>query len=87
MVAVGSLKKVWLEIPQDVSEEEYKKAFEFYFGAGWDHILDAVDRSFEYNVFNTGYFSAGAVKPIENVTLDLLLEEKGLHLPPNVVVS
>ncbi len=87
MVAVGNFKKLWRQIPQDVSEEEYKKAFKDYFDRGWEDVLDAVDRSFEYNVYNSVYFSVGDIVSIDNVTLDYLLEEKGLYLPPNVVVS
>ena len=87
MVAVGTLKKVWLNIPQDISEEIFKKAFNDYFGSGWGDVLDAVDKSFEYNAYNTVYFSVGDIELIENVSLDQLLEEKGLCQPPNIVVS
>ena len=87
VVAVGSLQKIWLEIPQDVSEEKYKKSFEACFGAEWDKILDAIDSSFEYNAYNTIYFSVGDIKLIENLNIDQLLEEKGLLQPPNVVVG
>ena len=74
MVAVGTLKKVWLNIPQDVSEEIFKKAFEDCFGSGLENALDTIDKSFEYNVYNTVYFSIGDIELIENVTLDQLLE-------------
>lgn len=50
-------------------------------------MLDAVDKSFEYNTYNTVYFSVGDIKLIKNVTLDQLLEEKGVYQPSNVVVS
>lgn len=87
MVAVGNLKKVWFEVPEYVSEEEFANTFKDYFGAEWVEVLDAVDRSFEYNAYNTAYFSVGNIETIDNVTLDQLLEEKGLCQPPNVVVS
>lgn len=87
MVAVGNLKKIWLEIPQYFSEEEFNKAFEDYFCAKVGDVMDTADKSFEYNVYNTVYFSVGDIELIENVTLDGLLEEKGMHQPPNVVVS
>ena len=87
MVAVGKLKKIWSEIPQDVSEEEYKKAFKDYFGAEWEEALNAVDMSFEYNVYNMGYFSAGDIEAVKDITLDQLLDEKDLYQPPNVVAG
>lgn len=87
MVAVGSLKKIWLDIPQDVSEKEFKRAFENYFKESFGKVLNAADKSFEYNAFNTAYFSAGDVELIDNLKLDRLLEEKGYCQPPNVVVS
>ena len=79
MVAVGNLKKIWLEIPQDISEKEFKKAFEDYFGAEFGKVLDAVDNSFEYNAYNSAYFSAGGIEPLENLNLNQLLEEKVSH--------
>lgn len=87
MVAVGSLKKVWFDIPQYVTDEEFKQAFKEYFCAEYAEVLDALDKSFEYNAYNTVYFSVGDMESIKDVTLDRLLEEKGLSQPPNVVVS
>ena len=87
MVAVGKLKKIWSEIPQDASEEEYKKVFKDYFGALWEEALNAVDMSFQYNAYNTVYFSVGDIESTENITLDQILEENGLYRPSNVVVG
>ena len=87
MVAVGNLKKVWIGVPYDFSEEEFGKAFEDNFGARWGDVLNSVDKSFEYNAYNTVYFSVGDIELIENVTLDQILEEKGLYQPPNIIVS
>ena len=87
MVAVGDLIKIWSDIPQDVSEKEFEKAFKDYFSSESGDVLDAVEKSFEYNTYNTVYFSVGNIETIDNVTLDQLPEEKGLSRPPNVVVS
>ena len=87
MVAVGSLDKIWIDIPQDVSEDEFANSFREYFGAEWEEVLDAVDMSFAYNSYNTAYFSIDSIKPIDNYNLDRLLEDGGLRQPPNVVVS
>ena len=76
-----------MEIPQNVSEEKYKKAFKDYFNKGWEEVLDAVDSSFNYNVYNSVYFSVGDIKSVENVTLDQLLDEEGLNRSCNIVVS
>lgn len=87
MVAVGNLRKIWNEVPLYVTEEEFGKAFDEYFGAGRKEVLDAVDMSFAYNAYNTVYFSVGDIKTISNMNLDQLLKENGLYQPPNVVVS
>ena len=87
MVAVGNLDKIWLEIPEDVLQEDFAKSFKEYFGAEWEEVLDAVDMSFAYNSYNTAYFSVDSIKPIDNYNLVQLLVEMGLHRPPNVVVS
>ncbi len=87
MVAVGNLKKVWTEFPQDYSEEVFTEEFKGYFGAEWNEVLDAVDMSFAYNSYNTLYFAVRDIEGIENLKLDQLMEEKGIYQPPNVVVS
>ena len=87
VVAVGKLKKIWLGIQQDISAEEFADAFEEYFGSSPTEVLNAIDMSFEYNVYNNAYFSAGDIELINDVTLDKLIEEKGLYRAPNVVVS
>lgn len=43
--------------------------------------------SFEYNVYNTAYFSVENIELIENVTLDRLVAQKESSQPPNVVIS
>ena len=87
MVAVGRLKKIWIDFPGNIVEKEFRKTFEDCFGAGWGEVLDAADKSFEYNAYNTAYFSVGNIESIENVTLDQLLEEKRFYQPPNVILS
>ena len=87
MVAVGSLKKVWLQIPEDASEEEFTKTFKDYFGLDWKEILNANDMSFAYNSFNTAYFAVGDIVTVENITLDQIMGDNNLYQPPNIVVS
>lgn len=87
MVAVGRLNRIWHEIPEDVSPEELQKAFYNYFGAKWEEILDAAEKTFAYNIFNNAYFSVRDVQPVENLTLDQLLENKVIGRPPNIIVS
>lgn len=87
MVAVGNLDKVWLAVPGYVSPEELQESFRSYFGAQWAEVLDSVDKSFDYNSFNNAYFAVCNVRPVENLTLDQLLEKKGIGQPPNIIVS
>jgi hypothetical protein len=87
VVAVGSLDKVWLAVPEDVAREELQDAFRSYFGAEWAEVLDVAEKSFAYNIFNNAYFAVRDLRPLENLTLDQLLEKKGIGHPPNIIVS
>jgi len=87
MVAVGNLDKVWLAVPEDVAAEELQDAFRSYFGAEWAEVLDAAEKSFTYNAANNAYFAVRDLRPVENLTLEQLLEKKGIGQPPNIIVS
>jgi hypothetical protein len=62
-------------------------AFRGYFGAEWAEVLDVADKSFTYNAANNAYFAVRDLRPLENLTLEQLLEEKGIGQPPNIIVS
>lgn len=87
MVAVGNLDKVWVEVPDDVAADELQYAFRKYFDARWDEVLDVAEKSFTYNAFNNAYFAVRNLRPVENLTLDQLLDNKGISRPPNIIVS
>ena len=87
MVAVGNLDKVWIDVPEDVAAEELQEAFRSYFDAQWAEVLDAAEKSFPYNAFNTAYFSVRNLRPVENLTLEQLLEKTGIGRLPNIIVS
>ena len=87
MVAVGSLDRVWIEVPEDVVAEGMQDAFRNYFHAEWAEVLDALDKSFTYNAFNNAYFAVRNIRPVENLTLDQLLEKTGIVQPLNLIVS
>jgi len=87
LVAVGSLHKVWLAVPEDAAADDLQDAFRRYFGAEWTEVLDATDKSFVYNAANNAYFAVHDLRPLENLTLEQLLEEQGMGQPPNVIVS
>lgn len=87
MVAVGNLNRVWLDVPLYASSEGLHKAFQNYFGAEWEKVLNAVDKSFQYNTFNDTYFSVDSLKPLENITLDQIIEGNKASQIPNIIVS
>ena len=87
MVAVGNLDKVWLAVPEDVAPKEMQDAFRSYFGAGWAEVLDGAEKSFAYNAANNAYFAVRDLRPVENLTVEQLLEKKGIGQPPNIIVS
>jgi hypothetical protein len=87
LVAVGNLDRIWLAVPEDAAEAELQNAFRTYFGAEWAEVLDVADKSFAYNVANTAYFAVRDLRPIENLTLEQLLEKKGTGKPANIIVS
>ena len=62
-------------------------AFARYFGADWDEVLDAFDKSFAYSAENEGYFSVRGLRRLENVTLEELLEKGAPVLSANIIAS
>ena len=87
MVAVGDLDKVWLAVPEDVAEEGLQDAFRRHFGAEWDEVLSVTDKSFSYNAANNAYFAVRDLRPVENLTLEELLEKKGIGRSSNIIAS
>jgi len=63
------------------------KWFPKLFGAEWAEVLDVADKSFTYNAANNAYFAVRNLRPVENLTLEQLLEKKGIGQPPNIIVS
>jgi hypothetical protein len=74
-------------VPEDVAAEELQDAFRSYFGAEWAEVLDAAEKSFAYNAANNAYFAVRDLRPVEDLTLEQLLEKKGIGQPPNIIVS
>ncbi|MBN1103240.1 MAG: hypothetical protein JXL84_07500 [Deltaproteobacteria bacterium] len=64
-----------------------QNAFRRYFGAEWAEVLDAAERSFAYNASNNAYFAVRNLRLVENLTLEDLLEERGIGRPPNIIAS
>jgi hypothetical protein len=87
LVAVGNLDKVWHAFPEDVAAEELEDAFRSYFGAEWAEVLDAAEKCLTYNAANNAYFAVRDLRPVENLTLEQLLEKKGIGQTPNIIVS
>ena len=87
MVAVGNLDKVWFAVPENAGEEELHHAFRSFFGAEWAEVLDVAEKSFAYNAANHAYFALRNLRPVENLTLDRLLEKEGIGRPPSIIAS
>jgi hypothetical protein len=87
MVAVGRLDSVWIAVPEDVAAEQLHDAFRRHFNANWSEVLDVADRSFSYNAFNNAYFAVRNIRPVEDLTLEQILEQTGIGQPPNIIVS
>ena len=87
MVAVGSLGKIWLQLQEDADEGEMRDAFRTFFCAEWTEVIDVAEKSFAYNAANDAYFAVCDLHPLEHLTLEQLLEEKGMGTPLNIIVS
>lgn len=87
LVAVGSLDKVWLAVPEDVTADELQDSFRRYFGAEWAEVLDVAEKSFTYNSGNNAYFAVRGLRPVEYLTLEQLLEKKWIGRPRNIIAS
>lgn len=86
LVAVGSLHKVWIEVPEDVVAEAWKDAFQGHFAAEWPEVLHAAEKSLAHNAASDVYFDVRDLQPLENLTLERLLERTGISRPPNIIV-
>ncbi|MDI6630869.1 MAG: hypothetical protein QME13_00375 [Thermoanaerobacteraceae bacterium] len=88
MVAVGSLAKIWLGLPEDITvPEELQRAFEDYFGAEWNQVLVGAEKPFGYHAANNAYFAVEGLWPVENLTLTELLEREKVKLSANIIIS
>ena len=76
-----------MAVPEDVAEEELQDAFQRYFDEQWAEVLDVAEKSFTYNAFNNAYFAVRGLRPVENLTLEQLLEQRGIGQVPNIIVS
>lgn len=78
---------MWLEAPEDVGGEKFQEAFRSYFGARWQDVFDAAEKSAAYNEGNSGYFSVCNLKRVEDLSLEELLEKIGPIAAPNIIAS
>ena len=62
-------------------------AFRGYFDARWSEVLDSTDKSYAYNAFNNAYFAVNNLVPVENMTVEQVLKEKGIIRTPNIIAS
>lgn len=75
MVAVGSLKKIWLDVPEAGDMEELAREFENYFGARWEDVMVGGDRPFVFHKDWEAYFAVTGLKPVSDLTLSRLPAE------------
>lgn len=67
--------------------EEWQDAFRDYFGAEWAEVLDAAENSLAYNAAGNVYFAVRDLRPLEDLTLEELLERTGISRPPNIIAA
>lgn len=82
---MGDLDKIWLDLPEEPGT--FEEAFRVFFGAECGEVLDAAETSFSYNVHNNAYVSVRNPCPVVGLTLEELLEGRGLRRPPNIIAS
>ena len=54
---------------------------------GLAEVLDVAEKSFAYNAANNAYFAVRDLRPVQNLTLEQLLEKKGISQTPNIIIS
>ncbi len=84
---MGSLDNVWCLVPEAVETEELQQAFRAHFGADWSEVLSAAQMSLAYNAANNAYFAVRDLRPVEELTLEELLEREGIGSSPNIIAS
>ena len=87
MVAVGTLKNIWDDIPEYASEEEFTKEFNCFFNAECHEVLDSVEQSYDYNSYNIIYFSVENIETVENLDTGQLIKTDNMERMVNIVVS
>lgn len=68
MVAVGSLEKLWTELP-DGDEEELKRHFACFFDADWQLVMVGAEKPFDIHLYWDAYFSVRKITPVSGLTL------------------
>jgi len=53
----------------------------------WAEVLSVSEQSFTYHAANNAYFTVRDLHPVENLTLEQLLEIKGIKRLTNIIVS
>ncbi len=53
----------------------------------WAEVLEASDKSLAYNSANSAFFAVRDLRPVDDLTLEQMLKEKGISQPPNIIVS
>lgn len=84
---MGSLDSIWTSVPEEASEGGMRDAFRAHFGAEWGEVLHAADRSMAYNAANDAYFSVRDLHPVDNLTLEQILEQEGTDDSLNLIVG
>ncbi|MCL6558983.1 MAG: hypothetical protein K6U74_09295 [Firmicutes bacterium] len=88
MVAVGNLEKVWLDIPEEIETiESLKSAFNQYFNADWDEVMVGAEKPFGYHASYDACFSVKDLKAVTDLTVDQLLQFKGVKRPLNIIAG
>ncbi|MEW6182181.1 MAG: hypothetical protein AB1500_03255 [Bacillota bacterium] len=88
MVAVGSLGKLWLDLPEDIdSMEALQSAFSKHFNADWKDVMVGADQPFGYHAAYDAYFTVRDLRAVTGMTIDQLLEDKGVKKPLNIVAG
>ncbi|MTI85550.1 MAG: hypothetical protein FH756_17055 [Firmicutes bacterium] len=73
MVAVGSLGKIWMEVPEDAEDmETLSGEFAAFFGARWEDVMVGGDKPFVYHKDWEAYFSVTGLKPVSGLKMSQL---------------
>lgn len=73
---MGNLSELWLDLPDDIGDQETLVAhFKNFFGRNWSDVMFKAEQSFDFHQHWNSYLAVSELEPLSNLLLPTLLSE------------